>query len=123
MERIYLFLAGCCAFFLLIGTAYAGMDMPEGLKKDFPQYPDSQLIQVMSMGNAEVVMVNCGSSSLDAVYGYYLTKAKDSGWTVQLESKQQDVMLLGAEKDSRKLMINVAVEDGNTVVALSLATE
>ncbi len=121
--RICTILTTCCLLVLLAGVAKAGLEMPSELKEEFPQYADSQLLQVTNMGGAIIVMMNCGTANMETVYDFYLSKAKSNGWNVQMESKQQEVMLFAADKGNKKFMLNVAVEDGNTAVGMTLSSE
>lgn len=123
MNRICGLLAGCCFFVFLAGYAYAGLEMPAELQAEFPQYADSKLIQVTNVSGTAIVMMDCGSADMEKVFNFYMSKAKEHGWTVQMENRQQEMMLLAAEKGNKKIMLTVAVEDGKTAVGMTLATE
>jgi hypothetical protein len=124
MNRVRIAIACCFLITLVAVQASAGMEMPAEMQAAVTQYPGSEVLQIVNMGGHDVVLLDCGTAALDEVYEYYLGKVKGGGWEIVMESKQSDFMMLMAMKDgSKHFSVNVNIEDGSTVAALSLVSE
>ncbi len=121
MSRMHAVSVSCLVALLLAMNAFAGMEMPAELKAEVSQYPDSTVVQIVSMGGNQVVMLDCGSADMREVYDFFSGKAKGNGWNVVMENQQADLLMMRGMKDNKQLTVNVTVEDGKTMTALSLA--
>ena len=59
----------------------------------------------------------------DDVYSSYKKKAEAGGWTIMMENMQREVIVLIGEKNGKRLMLNVASEDGKTMVNITVGEE
>lgn len=124
MNRVRIAIACCFLIALVAVQASAGMEMPAEMQAVVTQYPGSEVMQIVNMGGHDVVLLDCGTAALYEVYEYYLGKVKGGGWEIVMENKQPDFMMLMAMKDGNKhFSVNVNIEDGSTVAALSLVSE
>lgn len=122
MPRIHVLFVLILFSCLCAAPAWAGgVEMPEKLKSEFTQYPDSEVIQVMTMGEGQVVFIDCGDVPVDTVFEYYKEKAQDSGWSVGMENKTSDQMMLMLEKGENKGVISVARDSDKTVVSMTIS--
>ena len=110
-------------FLFVSSIVFAGPDMPEKIKKEFPQYPGSSVMHTMDSPIMTQVILDCGSDSIDTVYDYYKKKATGNGWTVQMENKSADVYNLMLKKGERGGMIAVAGDKGQISATLSIMSQ
>lgn len=109
------------AVFMVSSAAFAGVTMPEQLDEEFTQYPDSSIVTTTNVpGTIVQAMLDCGDASIDDVYDYYIEKAKDNGWMVQVEDKSADSYSVLLAKGNLGGNIVVAIEDDMTSAVVSI---
>ena len=83
-------------------------------------YPGGEIVQAADMDAESMAVVKCPDASIGDVYAYYKSLAERQGWTVAFEETHQAYGLFMAEKDGKRLMVDVGAHDGVTTASLNI---
>lgn len=93
--------------------------IPETFPKDVPQYPGMTPTVVQITPEQQMFMVHAKTTDPVAkVAEFYKKQCADQGWTEQMNLSQDNMQMLSYLKDKRMLNVNVATEEGATVISL-----
>ncbi len=92
---------------------------PSEFPSTFPQYKGCKMVQIMNFPENITAMLDCGKTSAEDVYAFYLNSAKKDGWKVLMENKTTDFNLMMLEKSNTAMQIQVITEDGAVHLGLS----
>jgi hypothetical protein len=123
MKKLSIAVSAFIFFLITAGLSIAGVDYPDEIASEFPQYPDSEVVQVINSGANLITILKCGNAQLNEVYTYYRDKAKDSGWKIVMETKQNDHMMFMAEKGPKRVMIDIGQQDNETMANIAIVNE
>ena len=105
---------------LFAGIAVAAPAFPDGLKREFSQYPGSNVLQVSMVSGTQMTTLDCGNTPVEKIYAYYKKKAVDNGWQVMMETMQEEVTMFMAQKGAKAAVVTVGKDEGKTMVNLGI---
>ena len=101
-------------------VAFAGEPKyPSDFPSAFPQFKSCKMVQTMNLPNNTSAMLDCGNSSAENIYSFYLKNAKQDGWKVLMENKTQGFSMLMVEKENVAMQIQVITQGSTVQLALS----
>lgn len=102
-----------------VGAIAGESKYPSEYPSAFPQFKGCEMIQTMNFPNNTSAMLDCGNSSAEKIYSFYLNNAKQDGWEVLMENKTSDFSIFMVEKGKTAMQIQVISEKGTVNLALS----
>jgi hypothetical protein len=92
---------------------------PSEFPSTFPQFKGCKMVQTMNFPGNTSAMLDCGKSSEEKIYSFYLNNAKQDGWKVLMENKTQGHSMLMVEKGDVAMQIQVFKQGDTVQLALS----
>ncbi|MBN1276902.1 MAG: hypothetical protein JXA35_05365 [Deltaproteobacteria bacterium] len=116
--------ASTLIFFLITAAlAFAGVEYPDETASEFPQYPGSEVVQVVNMGANLITILKCSNAQIKDAYNYYRDRAVKSKWKIAMETKQNEHMMFMAEKGKKKAMIDISQQDKEVIASITIVNE
>ena len=106
-------------FMFFSGVASADTDLPKTITENFPAYPKSKIIQVKEIQGYDAAILEC-EDDVAKVHEFYLGKVKKGGWTIEVNYETDEHRTISAHKSDKACMINIALQNGKTMVSLSI---
>jgi len=103
-----------------LGTWETGKDvsLPDNWPEDV-YVPDGNIVTVSNTDFGQGVTVEVDGSVVD-LEETYKNKIEEQGWNVNMSFALEDNAMLGAEKDQRTLSVNIADNEGQTTIIISV---
>ncbi len=105
---------------LIAGIAVAAPAFPDSLKREFSQYPGSNVLQVSMVTGTQMTTLDCGNTPVEKVYDYYKKKVVENGWEVMMETMQEEVHMFMAQKEAKGAVVTIGKDEGKTMVNLGI---
>ncbi|MBT6401107.1 hypothetical protein HN803_06130 [candidate division WWE3 bacterium] len=106
------------------------IDQQGSLPGDFPEdieiYPNADVTAYVSMDSADVKGFNATLTTKDSgkeVYPFYLDSLTDNGWNIISKLDTEAYQSLGAEKDSRTMVITITNDGEDTIAVITVKTD
>ena len=105
-------------FIVLLGQAANALEFPEELAKEFPPCKGSEVVQVTNMQGSLLVNQICQDTP-ENVAALYKSNAEKAGYTILMDTKMPEMIMIVTEKGNVTFSISVGVDNGKTMVALA----
>lgn len=100
------------------GTMQAGDDLK--LPNDWPKdiyITDGKISSVSNMNNSDSITI-VSNKSVEDLKKEYKDKLADDGWEETMSMSLEGSVIVGADKDNRKMSLSITTEDGESTVVI-----
>ena len=108
----------------LVHGARAAMPAPgptPNLEALFGLYPGATITNSMSMGDMELLLLNCGQTPIDTIAAFYLPKLESKGFSITVDQALQDGRTIVADRSPYQAMVDIGIVNNETLATLTLS--
>ena len=97
-------------------------ELPSGWPSDVPTYSNG-IIKYSGSGNGTggnngVMVIISSSDSVQTIAQYFQTNLQNKGWTISGTAQAGEGAVIGAKKDERSTVVQIAPDEGGSVISI-----